>query len=106
MNIRKISASLRLCLPILSGLLLAGPARAANLQTQDLLFFSTHKFPAKAVGDDRNAYVLTEGGVLVFDYRRKTWADNLVAPQKLRDIRWSGARSRLYAATEGGRVLE
>lgn len=106
MNTRTISAALLPCLPVLSLLLSAAPARAANLQTQDLLFFSTHKFPTKAVGDDKTAYVLTEGGVLVFDYRRKTWADNLVAPQRLRDIRWSGSRSRLYAATDGGRVLE
>lgn len=93
-----------------AAVLLAGvlslPARGANLQPQDLLFISTHKAPVKVVGDDRKAYVLTEGGVLVYDYGRKAWVDNLAPGQGVRDIRYSKSRSRLYAKTEGGRVLE
>lgn len=89
---------------LLAALLPAAAPRAANLQTQDLLFFSTHKAPAKVVGDDRTAYLLTEGGVLVFDYRRKTWVDNLYVREKARDIRY--ASSRLYVQTEAGRILE
>lgn len=86
--------------------LLPSPAPGANLQTQDLLFFSTHKAQLKVVGDARNAFVLTEGGILVYDYGRKTWVDNLYVAQRARDIRFSESRSRLYVLTDAGRVLE
>jgi hypothetical protein len=101
MNIRTACAALLLSLPALD----RGPA-AANLQTQDLLFFSTHKFPSKVVGDDKNSYVLTESGVLVYDLRRMAWVDNLAVGARIRDIRYSERLSRLYAMTEGGRFLE
>ena len=81
-------------------------SRAANLQTQDIFSFSTHKFPGQVVGDSRNAYVLTEGGVLVFDYGRKAWTDNLAPGSSVRSIRYSLTRSKLYAMLEGGNVLE
>lgn len=112
MNIRRAFAAPRPFLPALEGAILLAfllaPAapRAANLQTQDILFFSTHKNPLKVVGDDKTAYVLTEGGVLVYDYRRKAWADNLAPDSRVQDIRWSSARSRLYALTGDSKVLE
>jgi hypothetical protein len=101
---RTPSAALLSLLALLALLVPAPRVGAANLQTQDVLYFSTHKAPGKVVGDDRSAFLLTEGGILVFDYRRKTWADNLYVPQKARDIRYS--RSRLYVQTEAGRYLE
>jgi ligand-binding sensor domain-containing protein len=79
---------------------------AANLQTQDLFFFSTHKSPLDVVGDDKNAYVLTEGGVLMYDYRRQTWVDNLAPSAPVVAIRYSSSRSRVYLQLQGGRLLE
>ncbi|MEO7424692.1 MAG: hypothetical protein ABI036_05855 [Fibrobacteria bacterium] len=97
MNIRKICAALALAW---------GTSGAANLQTQDLLFFSTHKFPTQIVGDSKNAFILTEGGVLMYDYRRSAWVDNLVAGNQIKSIRYSQMRSKLYLLLTGGRTLE
>ncbi|MDQ3000889.1 MAG: hypothetical protein M3Y08_06470 [Fibrobacterota bacterium] len=87
-------------------LLVPGTSRAANLQSQDILFFSTHKYPTQIVGDSKNAFILTEGGVLMYDYRRQAWVDNLVAGSPIQTIRFSQSRSRLYVLLQGGRTLE
>ena len=79
---------------------------AANLQTRDLLFFSTHKSPTQVVGDSKMAYLLTEGGVLCYDYRRQAWVDNLNIGQTIQAIRYSASRSKLYALLAGGGLLE
>jgi hypothetical protein len=83
-----------------------GISRAANLQTQDLLFFSTHKYPTQVVGDSKNAFILTEGGVLMYDYRRSAWVDNLNTGNAIKSIRYSQMRSKLYVLLAGGRTLE
>ncbi|HKP97513.1 MAG TPA: hypothetical protein VJ385_17340 [Fibrobacteria bacterium] len=97
MSIRKICATI---------VLASGVSRAANLQTQDLLFFSTHKNPVQVVGDSKNAFLLTEGGVLMYDYRRSSWVDNLIAGNAIQSIRYSQNRSKLYVLLQGGRILE
>ncbi len=79
---------------------------AANLQTQDLFFFSTHKRPIQVVGDAKNAFLLTEGGVLVYDYRRSAWMDNLAPGSPISAIRYSTSRSKVYLQLQGGRLLE
>lgn len=81
-------------------------SRAANLQTRDLLFISTHKSPSQVVGDSKMAYLLTEGGVLCYDYRRQAWVDNLNVGQTIQAIRYSSSRSKLYALLAGGALLE
>ena len=68
MSMRKIFATI---------VLACCASHSANLQTQDILFFSTHKYPTQVVGDSKNAFILTEGGVLMYDYRRSNWVDNL-----------------------------
>jgi hypothetical protein len=97
MNIRTICAATALAW---------GISAAANLQTQDLLFISTHKFPVQVVGDSKNAFLLTEGGILMYDYRRGGWADNLVPGGAVSGIRYSQKRSKLYVLMAGGRTLE
>lgn len=52
------------------------------------------------------AYVLTEGGVLCYDYRRQAWVDNLNVGQSIQAIRYSSARGKLYALLAGGALLE
>src|SRR5690606_4694111 len=90
-----------------SALLAIGISPAANLQTRDLLFFSTHKRPHQVVGDSKNAFLLTEGGVLMYDYRKQAWIDNLVvAGQGIASIAYSSARSKLYVLLQGGTTLE
>src|SRR4051812_24003547 len=79
---------------------------AANLQTRDLLFISTHKSPTQVVGDSKMAFILTEGGVLCYDYRRQAWVDNLNLGQTIQSIRYSASRSKLYAVLAGGALLE
>lgn len=81
-------------------------SRAANLQTRDLLFISTHKSPTQVAGDSKMAYLLTEGGVLCYDYRRQAWVDNLNVGQPIQAIRYSASRSKLYALLSGGALLE
>ncbi len=81
-------------------------SHAANLQTRDLLFISTHKSPTQVVGDSKMAYLLTEGGVLCYDYRRSAWVDNLNVGQPIQSIRYSASRSKLYAVLAGGALLE
>ncbi len=90
---------------ILVGLGLAH-SQAANIQTQDLFFFSTHKKPTQIVGDSKNAFILTEGGVLMYDYRRSAWVDNLAPGMAVSQIRYSASRSRFYLMAQGGRVME
>jgi hypothetical protein len=80
--------------------------KAANLQSQDLFFFSTHKKPVQVVGDSKNAYILTENGVLIYDYRRSAWMDNLAPSVPVSAIRYSSARSKVYLQLQGGRTLE
>jgi hypothetical protein len=81
-------------------------SRAAYLQTRDLLFISTHKSPTQVVGDSKMAYLLTEGGILCYDYRRSAWVDNLNVGRPFQAIRYSPSRSKLYALVEGGALLE
>ncbi len=83
-----------------------GLSSAANLQPQDLFFFSTHKHPTQVVGDSKNAFILTESGVLMYDYRRQSWMDNLAPGVPIASIRYSSARSKVYLALQGGRTLE
>jgi hypothetical protein len=97
MNIRTICASTALAW---------GISGAANLQTQDILFFSTHKNPIQVVGDSKNAFILTEGGILMYDYRRSSWMDNLAPGGTIAGIRFSQTRSKLYVLLAGGRTLE
>ncbi len=81
-------------------------SHAANLQTQDVFFFSTHKRPMQIVGDSKNAFILTEGGVLLYDYRRSAWVDNLAPGLTVNAIRYSPSRSRFFLQLQGGRILE
>ncbi len=97
MNIRTLCASIALA---------SGISAAANLQTQDLLFISTHKYPTQVVGDSKNAFLLTEGGILMYDYRRGGWQENLVPGGPISGIRYSQTRSKLYVLLAGGRTLE
>src|SRR5690606_28536292 len=95
--------------PILSLLLvacLAGTAAAVNLQTQDLLFVSRHRNPVAVESDDKTAFVLTEGGVLMYDYRRRQWQDNIAPGRGVRDISYIPSRSTLQMLTAEGAVLE
>ncbi len=94
------------CTTVVLALALSLPLHSANLQTQDLFFFSTHKKPTQIVGDSKNAYMLTESGVLMYDYRRSTWVDNLAPGLPISSIRYSQNRSKVYLQIEGGRVLE
>ncbi len=83
-------------------------AAAANLQPRDVLFLSTHKSPVQVVSDDRQAFVLTEGGILQYDYRRAAWVDNLYAgfgDQRVRGIYLPKDRGMLWVDV-GGRYLE
>ncbi len=84
----------------------AGAAFAANLQTQDLLFISRHRNPVAVESDDKTAYVLTEGGVLMYDYRRRQWQDNIAAGRGVKDIAYTPAQNRLLMQTADGTVLE
>jgi hypothetical protein len=81
-------------------------SQAANLQTQDLFFIGSHLFPTDVVGDDRNAYVRTESGILVFDYRKRIFVDNLLPGVPVQSLRFSKAKSRLYVQTAEGAGYE
>lgn len=83
-----------------------GAALAANLQTQDLLFISRHRNPVAVESDDKTAFVLTEGGVLMYDYRRKQWQDNIAGGRGVKDISFNPAQNRLLMQTGDGTVLE
>jgi ligand-binding sensor domain-containing protein len=86
--------------------LLSLPAAAANLQTRDIFFFSTHKRPTQIAGDSKAAYLLTESGVLVYDYGRQSWMDNLYPGTPVEAVRYSRSRSKLLIRVQGGRILE
>jgi ligand-binding sensor domain-containing protein len=79
---------------------------AANLQTQDLLFISRHRNPTMVESDDKTAFVLTEGGVLMYDYRRRQWADNIAPGRGVKDISYNPSQNRLLMLTAGNTVLE
>jgi hypothetical protein len=89
-------------------LLLGLPALnwAANLQVQDLFFVGSHRYPLEVVGDDRNAFIRTESGVLVYDYRRRIFVDNLMPGIDLESIRFAPSKSRLYLKTAEGSAFE
>jgi len=84
----------------------AGDALAVNLQNQDFLFISTHRRPVQVEGDDKVAYVLTEGGVLAYDYRRKLWLDNIGGGKTIKDIAYNASRSQLQLLLADNTVLE
>lgn len=86
--------------------LFAAPAPAANLQTQDLLFISKHRNPVMVESDDKVAFVLTEGGVLMYDYRRRQWQDNIGAGRGIKDISYTSSQNRLLMLTTSNAVLE
>jgi ligand-binding sensor domain-containing protein len=92
--------------PALVAALAAGSALAVNLQTQDFLFISTHRNPVQVESDDKVAYLLTEGGVLMYDYRRKQWTDNIGAGRKIKDIAYNSSRSQLTMQLADNSVLE
>lgn len=58
------------------------------------------------VGDSKNAYILTESGVLNYDYNRGGWVDNLAPGAPVTAVRYSQARSRLYIQVQTGAILE
>ncbi len=94
-------------LALLSGFsCLTGSAFAANLQTQDLLFISKHRNPTQVESDDKTAYILTEGGVLLYDYRRRQFQDNIAAGRNIREIAYNASQSRLLMRAADGTVLE
>ncbi len=82
------------------------PLRAANLQTQDLLFVSKHRNPTMIESDDKVAFMLTEGGVLMYDYRRRQWQDNIAPGRGVRDIAYTPSQNRLLMLTGDNQVLE
>jgi ligand-binding sensor domain-containing protein len=82
------------------------PALAANLQTQDLLFIAKHRNPVMVESDDKTAFVLTEGGVLMYDYRRRQWQDNIAAGRGVRDISYNASQNRLLMLAANNAVLE
>src|SRR5690606_27436488 len=96
---------------LFSVLLLVGtgavmPTPAANLQTQDLLFISKHRYPTMIESDDKVAFMLTEGGVLMYDYRRRQWQDNIAPGRGVRDIAYTPSQNRLLMLTATNEVLE
>ena len=78
----------------------------ANLQPQDYLFIATHRNPTQVVSDDKVAYVLTEGGVLLYDYRRQQWLDNIAPGLGVSNIAYNPDRNQLLMAARGGAILE
>ena len=78
----------------------------ANLQPQDYLFIATHRNPTQVVSDDKVAYVLTEGGVLLYDYRRQQWFDNIAPGLGVSNIAYNPDRNQLLMAARGGAILE
>ncbi len=83
-----------------------GAAFAVTLQSQDFLFISTHRRPVQVESDDKVAYVLTEGGVLLYDYRRKQWMDNIAAGKNIKDIAYNVSKSQLQMQLADNSVLE
>jgi hypothetical protein len=94
-----------LCAAALASLA-AASAFAANLQPQDLLFVSRHRNPVAVESDDKTAFVLTEGGVLMYDYRRRVWQDNIAGGKAIKDISYNPAQNRLLMQAGDGSVLE
>lgn len=92
-----------LALPIL---VLASAVFAVNLQTQDLLFIGKHRNPTVVESDDKTAFMLTEGGVLMYDYRRRQWQDNIAPGRAIRDISYRASQNRLLIQLVDGGVLE
>lgn len=86
--------------------LLPPPVQSANLQPADLLFVSSHRSPRKVVGDDRNAFLITEGGVLHYDYRKRAVLDNIGASQGVVDAAWSPSENRLFLKDAQEHILE
>jgi hypothetical protein len=82
-----------------------GLSAAANLQPRDMLFISTHRNPAQIVSDDKVAYLLTEGGVLMYDYRRQQWMDNIGAGMGISQIAYNPDRTQLLMKS-GENVFE
>ncbi len=78
----------------------------ANLQPRDLLFISVHRNPTKVVSDDKVAFVLTEGGVLQYDYRRGQWMDNVAPGMGIQDIAYHPDKNQLLMLTSAGGTLE
>ncbi len=78
---------------------------AVNLQPADYLFFSTHKNPTQVVSDSKYAYILTEGGILVYDYRRQNWIDNIILTVPVSRIKISKERGTLLVDI-AGKTLE
>ncbi len=78
----------------------------ANLQPKDYLFISTHRNPTQIVSDDKVAYVLTEGGVLLYDYRRQQWADNIAPGLGVNNIAYNPDKNQLLMSAAGGSLLE
>ncbi|HEX2613409.1 MAG TPA: hypothetical protein VHO02_07435 [Fibrobacteria bacterium] len=83
-----------------------GTAFAANLQAQDMLFISRNRNPVAVESDDKTAFVLTEGGVLMYDYRRRQWQDNIAGGRGVKDIAYNPSQNRLLMQTGDGTVLE
>ncbi len=79
-----------------------GLCAAANLQPQDLLFIATHRNPTQIVSDDKVAYVLTEGGVLYYDYRRDQWIDDIAPGMGVTNIAYNPDKNQLLLATSNG----
>jgi len=75
---------------------------AANLQPQDLFFISTHRYPTQIVSDDKVAYVLTENGVLYYDYNRDQWMDDIGAGLGVSNIAYLPDKNLLLLATPNG----
>jgi hypothetical protein len=58
------------------------------------------------VGDDRNAFILTEGGVLHYDYRKRAFLDNIGGQLGMIDGAWSAGDNRLYLKDSQERIYE
>lgn len=86
--------------------ILPGIVLAANLQPKDYLFISTHRNPTQVVSDDKVAYVVTEGGVLLYDYRRQQWIDNIAAGLGVNNIAYNPDKNQLLMAASNGSILE
>src|SRR4051812_18422139 len=71
---------------------------AANLQPQDVLFIGVHRNPTQVASDDKVAYVLTEGGVLMYDYRRTQWVDNIAPGMGVNNIAYNSSKNQLLMA--------
>ncbi len=82
-------------------LLLAEYARAQALRPDDLLFFSTHKNPYQVASSSRQAYLATENGILVYDYGRRGFVDNLALDGRAGPMHYSEKRNELRILLDG-----